>query len=83
MSPRPETGKPYGMDFPPVTVRDMVAVQAKLIEHLGISRLFAVIGGSMGGMQALAWAGQFSGAGPRLRSHCHLRFAQRHANCLQ
>ncbi len=59
MSPRPETGKPYGMDFPPVTVRDMVTVQAKLIELLGISRLFAVIGGSMGGMQALAWAVNF------------------------
>jgi homoserine O-acetyltransferase len=56
MSSRPETGKPYGMDFPPVTVRDMVAVQSKLIEHLGIPRLFAVIGGSMGGMQALSWA---------------------------
>jgi len=58
-SPRPESGKPYGMDFPPVTVRDMVAVQAKLVEHLGISQLFAVIGGSMGGMQALAWAVHF------------------------
>jgi homoserine O-acetyltransferase len=56
---RPETGKPYGMDFPPVTITDMVAVQAKLIEHLGISRLFAVVGGSMGGMQALAWAVHF------------------------
>jgi homoserine O-acetyltransferase len=52
----PETGKPYGMSFPFVSIRDMVTVQAKLVEHLGISRLFAVIGGSMGGMQALAWA---------------------------
>jgi homoserine O-acetyltransferase len=59
MSSRPETGRPYGMDFPPITVRDMVTVQAKLIELLGISRLFAVIGGSMGGMQALAWAVNF------------------------
>ena len=56
LSTNPKTGKPYGMDFPPVTVRDMVAVQAKLVEHLGIARLFAVTGGSMGGMQALAWA---------------------------
>jgi homoserine O-acetyltransferase len=55
-SPRPGTGKAYGMDFPPVTVRDMVTVQAKLLDWLGIERLFAVIGGSMGGMQALAWA---------------------------
>ena len=53
---RSQTGKSYGMDFPPVTVRDMVAVQIKLLDHLGISRLFAVIGGSMGGMQALALA---------------------------
>ena len=52
----PGTGKPYGMDFPPVTVRDMVSVQIKLLDHLGIPRLFAAIGGSMGGMQALALA---------------------------
>ena len=59
MTPRPGTGKPYGMDFPPVTVHDMVALQAKLVEHLGIAQLFAVIGGSMGGMQALEWAVSF------------------------
>ena len=53
---RPGTGKPFGMDFPPVTVRDMVSVQIKLLDHLGIPQLFAVIGGSMGGMQALALA---------------------------
>ena len=53
---RPDTGKPYGMNFPTVTIRDMVAVQARLIGHLGITRLFAVVGGSMGGMQALVWA---------------------------
>jgi homoserine O-acetyltransferase len=53
---RPDTGKPYGMNFPPVTVRDMVSVQIKLLDHLGIPQLFAVIGGSMGGMQALALA---------------------------
>jgi homoserine O-acetyltransferase len=52
----PETGKPYAMSFPPVTIRDMVAVQAKLIDRLGIQRLLAVVGGSMGGMQALVWA---------------------------
>jgi len=59
LSTRAQTGQPYGMDFPLVTVRDMVEVQAKLFEHLGISQLFAVIGGSMGGMQALAWAVHF------------------------
>jgi homoserine O-acetyltransferase len=55
----PQTGKPYAMAFPAVTVQDMVSVQAKLVEHLGISRLLAVTGGSMGGMQALAWAVHF------------------------
>jgi homoserine O-acetyltransferase len=53
---RPETGKPYGMTFPPVTIRDMVVVQIRLLDHLGILQLFAAIGGSMGGMQALALA---------------------------
>lgn len=56
ISLHPETGKPYGMDFPAVSVGDMVTVQAKLLDRLGIEELFAVIGGSMGGMQALAWA---------------------------
>ncbi|TLM83542.1 MAG: homoserine O-acetyltransferase, partial [Actinobacteria bacterium] len=52
----PETGKPYGLSFPVVTVEDMVEVQAALLDSLGIARLLAVAGGSMGGMQALAWA---------------------------
>ncbi len=52
----PATGKPYATSFPPVTIHDMVSAQVKLIEHLGISKLFAVTGGSMGGMQALVWA---------------------------
>jgi len=49
------TGKPYGADFPVVTVEDWVDAQARLIEALGIRQLAAVIGGSLGGMQALAW----------------------------
>ena len=49
-------GTQWGTDFPPVTIFDMVRAQRRLIEHLGIGRLFAVVGGSMGGMQALAWA---------------------------
>jgi homoserine O-acetyltransferase len=53
---------PWGTDFPPVTIRDMVRAQKRLIEHLGITRLFAVLGGSMGGMQALQWAALYPDA---------------------
>jgi homoserine O-acetyltransferase len=49
----------WGIDFPPITVRDIVRAQKRLIEHLGIERLFAVIGGSMGGMQVLEWAATY------------------------
>ncbi|TVP75210.1 MAG: homoserine O-acetyltransferase [Puniceicoccaceae bacterium] len=51
----PETGKQYNLDFPELTVADMVNAQALLLDHLGVGRLHAVIGGSMGGMQALQW----------------------------
>jgi len=51
----PKTGKPYGLDFPLISINDMVNVQNKLLEHLGIKQLLAVAGGSMGGMQALSW----------------------------
>jgi homoserine O-acetyltransferase/O-succinyltransferase len=52
----PTTGKPYGGSFPGITIADMVRLQKKLIDHLGIEKLLAVAGGSMGGMQALQWA---------------------------
>jgi homoserine O-acetyltransferase len=52
----PKTGKPYGPDFPQVSVRDIVRSQAQVLDQLGIKRLRAVIGGSIGGMQALQWA---------------------------
>ncbi|MFQ3548266.1 MAG: homoserine O-acetyltransferase [Armatimonadota bacterium] len=52
----PETGKPYGLDFPIITISDMVNAQKHLIDHLGIKQLLCVVGGSMGGMQALEWS---------------------------
>ena len=52
-------GEPWGIEFPTVTIRDMVRAQKRLIDHLGITRLFAAIGGSMGGMQVLEWAATF------------------------
>ncbi len=55
-SENPQTGKPYGRDFPTITIGDMVEVQRRLLEQLGISRLLAVVGGSLGGHQALTWA---------------------------
>jgi len=51
----PETGEPYGLDFPIITIGDMVEAQKKLIDHLGISRLHSIAGGSMGGFQVLEW----------------------------
>ena len=67
MHVNPATGKPYGADFPVVTVEDWVDAQARLIDALGIRQLAAVIGGSLGGMQALAWT---------------LRHAQRVRHCI-
>ena len=55
----PKTGKPYNLDFPKLTVQDMVKAQSLLIDSLGIDCLHAVIGGSMGGMQTLQWAIDF------------------------
>jgi homoserine O-acetyltransferase len=55
----PETGRPYGLSFPLVTIGDMVRAQERLLSHLGIERLLAVVGASMGGMQALEFVVQF------------------------
>ena len=52
----PATGKAYAMTFPVITIRDMVRCQAALLDFLGVDQLLAVVGGSMGGMQALDWA---------------------------
>ena len=54
-------GQPHAMRFPVITIRDMVRAQAMLLDHLGIARLHAVIGGSMGGMQVLEWAACYPG----------------------
>ncbi|MEM6614995.1 MAG: homoserine O-acetyltransferase [Pseudomonadota bacterium] len=54
-----KTGKPYGLDLPVITIRDMVRAQAILVEAMGIEMLFAVAGGSMGGMQVLQWAASY------------------------
>lgn len=54
-SVNPETGKPYGLSFPVVTIGDMVKAQKALLDHLGITKILAVIGGSIGGMQVLEW----------------------------
>jgi homoserine O-acetyltransferase/O-succinyltransferase len=58
-STNPATGKPWGLEFPVITIRDMVRAQAMLLDELGIETLFAVAGGSMGGMQVLQWAASY------------------------
>ncbi|OYW80447.1 MAG: homoserine O-acetyltransferase, partial [Polynucleobacter sp. 32-46-5] len=66
MSINPASGKPYGADFPVITVEDWVNTQARLADKLGIRKFAAVMGGSLGGMQALAWSIQF----PKRLAHC-------------
>jgi homoserine O-acetyltransferase/O-succinyltransferase len=58
-STHPVTGMPWGLDFPVITIRDMVRAQAMLLDRLGIDTVFAVVGGSMGGMQVLQWAASY------------------------
>lgn len=55
----PRTGKPYALNFPGITVADMVHAQRRLIDHLGIEKLLCVVGGSMGGMQVLQWVADY------------------------
>ncbi|MFN4116969.1 MAG: homoserine O-acetyltransferase [Inhella sp.] len=66
MSINPATGRPYGGDFPIVTVEDWVDAQARVIDHFGIRQLAAVLGGSLGGMQALSWSMRY----PERLAHC-------------
>ncbi|WP_068015014.1 homoserine O-acetyltransferase MetX [Rhodoplanes sp. Z2-YC6860] len=58
-STNPATGQPWGLEFPVITIRDMVRAQSMLLDELGIDTLFAVAGGSMGGMQVLQWAASY------------------------
>jgi homoserine O-acetyltransferase/O-succinyltransferase len=71
----PETGAAYALRFPVITIGDMVRAQAMLVEALGIERLFAVVGGSMGGMQVLQWAAEHP---ERLRNAVCIASAARH-----
>ena len=64
----PETGKPWGLDFPVVTIRDFVNVQKALLESLGVQKLHAVVGPSMGSMQAIDWASAYPDWVPRMIS---------------
>lgn len=75
-SPHPEDGKPWGLRFPVVTIADMVRAQAGLLDALGIDTLLAVVGGSMGGMQALQWAASYP---ERVRSVLAIATAARHS----
>ncbi|MEP1446649.1 MAG: homoserine O-acetyltransferase [Paraglaciecola sp.] len=64
----PDTGKPYGLDFPVVTIRDFVNIQKLVLESLGIEKLHGVIGASMGSMQAIDWASAYPDWVPRMVS---------------
>ena len=73
----PDGSGPYGLNFPVITIADMVRAQNLLIDHLGIESLFCVIGGSMGGMQVLEWAAMH---GPRVFSAVPIATSARHSS---
>ncbi|HSN78417.1 MAG TPA: homoserine O-acetyltransferase [Anaerolineae bacterium] len=75
----PATGEPYGLHFPVVTIGDMVRAQVRLLDHLGIDRLLAAAGGSMGGMQVLEWAAHHP---QRLRAAIPIATTARHSPML-
>jgi homoserine O-acetyltransferase/O-succinyltransferase len=73
----PRTGKPWGLEFPLITIGDMVDAQVRLVDHLGIDQLFCVTGGSMGGMQVLQWASRYP---ERVFSAMPIATAARHSS---
>lgn len=73
----PDTGRPYGTAFPIITIGDMVRAQVRLLDRLGIEKLFAVVGGSMGGMQVLDFAAHYP---ERTRSAVAIATAARHSS---
>jgi homoserine O-acetyltransferase len=75
-SVNPKTGKPYALDFPMITVTDMVNAQRQLIDYLGIGKLLSVAGGSMGGMQVLQWVASYP---ERVRSAIPIATALKHS----
>ncbi|MDO9230850.1 MAG: homoserine O-acetyltransferase [Syntrophales bacterium] len=75
-SVNPQSGQPYGTEFPFVTIADMVHAQRRLIDFLGIDRLLCVVGGSMGGMQALQWVASYP---ERVRSAIPIATALKHS----
>ncbi len=79
LSINPLTGKPYGLNFPMVTIGDMARAQLKLVDHLGIDQLLCVAGGSMGGMQALEWAAHYPN---RIKAAIPLATTARHSPML-
>jgi homoserine O-acetyltransferase len=75
-SVNPKAGKPYALDFPLITINDIVNAEKRLIDHLGIEKLLTVVGGSMGGMQALSWLVRYP---QRIRSAIPIATAARHS----
>lgn len=75
----PRTGRPYGLQFPIITIGDMVRAQSRLMDHLGIEKLMAVVGGSMGGMQVLQWTVSYP---ERVRAALPLATTARHSPML-
>ena len=72
----PATGRPYGLDFPMISIGDMVTSQTLLVDHFGIDKLLCVAGGSMGGMQVLAWLARHP---DRIRSAIPISTALKHS----